>query len=156
MARPIVAALAVWLLLVSGASYAVDSAKPPQWSQLNPEQKQILSPVARNWDDMSARKRIKLLGVAKHYQKMTPLEQQRVQAQLKDWAELSPEERERARQRYQKFKQLPPEQRQELKQKWRQKAEQKPAAGLPPANPPVSANSAAALPPDVLPAAPAQ
>ena len=80
MARSIVAALAFWLLLVPGASFAVDSAKPPRWSELNPEQKQILSPVANNWDDMSARKRFKLLGVAKHYLKMTPLEQQRVGA----------------------------------------------------------------------------
>ncbi len=92
---------------------------------------------------MSARKRFKLLGVAKHYRKMTPLEQQRVQVQLKDWDRLTYEEREKARQRYQQFKQLPPEKRQELKQKWKQKTEQKPVAGVQPANPAIPAGAAA-------------
>lgn len=138
MARSILAALTVWLFLVSGPVLAADSSKPPRWSELNPEQKQILSPVAGNWDSMSARKRIKLLGVARHYQKMTPLEQQRVQAQLKDWDRLTFEERERARQRYREFKQLPPEKRQELKQKWRQKEARKSAQ-----NPPASDNAVA-------------
>lgn len=155
MARSIVAALAVWLLLVPGASFAVDSAKPPQWSELNQEQKQILSPVSGNWDNMSARKRFKLLGVAKQYRKMTPIEQQRVQAQLKDWDRLTFEERERARQRYREFKQLPPEKRQELKQKWKQKAAQQSVAGPQPANPSVPAG-AAMISPALPPPAPAQ
>lgn len=145
MARSIVAALVLWLFLVPGTSFAADPAKPPRWSELNPEQKQILSPVSNNWDDMSARKRFKLLGVAKHYRKMTPLEQQRVQAQLKDWDRLTYEEREKARQRYRQFKQLPPEKRQELKQKWRQKTEQKSATGLQSGDP-VGATNVVPLP----------
>lgn len=133
MARTILAALALWLLLASPAAYAIDPApRPPVWLELTPEQQLILTPVARNWNLMTAKQRFKLLGVAKAYPKMSIKEKQRVQQRLKEWADLTPEQRELARNKYLQLKQLPPEKRQEVKQKWQEKIQQQSTAPAPP------------------------
>lgn len=132
MARTVLAALALCLLLASPASFAIDTPpKPPVWSELTPEQQLILTPVAKNWNLMTAKQRFKLLGVAKHYPKMSIKEKQRVQERLKEWAELTPEQRELARNKYLQLKQLPPEKRQEVKQKWQEKVQQQSATPAP-------------------------
>lgn len=149
MARTILAGLAFWLVLASTAANAVDSGtKPPQWSELSPEQQQILAPVAQNWNGMTSRQRVKLLGVAQHYPKMTSGEQKRVQTRLKDWEALTPEQREQARIKYQKFKLLPPEKRQEVKRKWQLKDQQSAPPESPVVASPPALTPASPLPPD--------
>jgi len=93
---------------------------PPQpgWSQLNPQQKNILAPLAEDWDRMENIRRKKWLGIADRYRSMTQDEQQRTQDRMREWANLTPEQRTKVRSSYKDFKQLPPEQKQVVKQKW--------------------------------------
>jgi hypothetical protein len=93
---------------------------PPQpgWSQLNPQQKSILAPLASDWDTMENIRRKKWLGIADRYPGMKQDEQQRMQDRMREWAKLTPEQRAKVRSSYKDFNQLPPEQKQVVKQKW--------------------------------------
>ena len=90
----------------------------PNWSELNPQQKQILAPLANDWDGLESFRRKKWLGIAKRYPAMTPEQQQRVQVQMKPWSSLAPEERNAARERFKKQHTAPHEQREAKRQKW--------------------------------------
>src|ERR1700745_3911805 len=90
----------------------------PNWAELNPQQKQILAPLAKDWDAMESFRRKKWLGIANRYPAMTPEQQQRVQVQMKPWANLTPEERNAARQKFKKQHTAPHEQREAKRQKW--------------------------------------
>src|SRR5574343_1677556 len=93
---------------------------PPQpaWSQLNPQQKTTLAPLAKDWDSMENIRKKKWLGIAERFSAMKPDEQQRMQDRMREWAALSPSERSKVRDTYKDFKQLPTEQKQVVKQKW--------------------------------------
>lgn len=93
---------------------------PPQpgWSQLNPQQKNILAPLAGDWDKMENIRRKKWLGIADRYPGMKSDEQQRMQERMREWANLTPEQRAKVRSSYKDFNQLPPEQKEVVKQKW--------------------------------------
>ena len=58
------------MFLVS-AHASAESAQP-LWEQLNPQQKEVLAPLAQEWNGMDAAKRKKWLGIAKRYPGMTP------------------------------------------------------------------------------------
>ncbi len=90
----------------------------PDWNQLNPQQKAILSPLAKEWDQLENIRKRKWLGIVARYPTMNVDEQQRMQNRMREWADLSAAERTKARNTYKDFKQLPPEQKQVLKQKW--------------------------------------
>lgn len=90
----------------------------PNWSELNPQQRQILAPLAKDWDGLESFRRKKWLGIAQRYPAMTPEQQQRVQIQMKPWASLSPEERNAARERFKRQHKATQEQRDAKRQKW--------------------------------------
>jgi hypothetical protein len=121
-ARPLTAALVVALSLFvacmgdAGAQLALTS---PKWSDLTPQERAILAPLAPpQWDTFDARRKEKWRGLAKRYPTMTPQHQARMREQMKTWATLSPEERRTAREKYQAMKKLPPDQRAEMQRKW--------------------------------------
>lgn len=93
---------------------------PPQplWSQLNPQQRDILAPLSSDWDKMENIRRKKWLGIADRYPAMKTDEQQRMKDRMREWAALTPEQRTKIRNSYKDFKQLPPEQKQVVRQKW--------------------------------------
>lgn len=123
MAGRILRGLTLLLLLAAGPLWA-DAGKgritPPQpsWSQLNPEQKRILAPLAEEWNGMEHHRRQKWLDIARRYPRLSPEEQARMQRRMQSWHAMPPEDKERARNQYREFKQLPPEKKQEVKAQW--------------------------------------
>ena len=119
LARGFAVALGALLL---GAAFLAAAAQPvkknPSWSELTPEQQQILAPLAGEWDKLEPVRKKKWLGVAKRYPKMTPIGQKRTQTRMKKWVKLSPEERREAREKYRRITKLPPEQRKDLSKRW--------------------------------------
>lgn len=99
-------------------SAIIGTPPQPAWTQLSPQQKSILAPLANDWDDMESIRKRKWLGIAERYPGMKPDEQQRMQDRMREWSRLSPSERTKVRDTYKDFKQLPPEQKQVVKQKW--------------------------------------
>lgn len=97
---------------------AAPAKKNPSWSELTPEQQQILKPLAGEWDTLETSSRTKWLGIAKRYPKMTPTGQKRVQSRMSDWVKLTPDQRRNAREQYRKIGKLPPDKREEFSQQW--------------------------------------
>lgn len=100
------------------ATAIIGTPPQPAWSQLNSQQKSVLSPLAKEWDNLENIRKKKWLGIADRYPSMKPDEQLRMQQRMRDWAVLTPEQRTRARDTFKDFNQLPPEQKQVVKQKW--------------------------------------
>lgn len=92
----------------------------PKWSELTPQQQQVLAPLAKDWDGLESFRRKKWLGIVQRYPSMTPQQQQRISTQMKTWAAMTPAERNAARERFKKLNKAPPEQREAIKQKWQQ------------------------------------
>ena len=127
------AALTLGLCIALSAFAAAPDKKQPDWSQLTPEQQQILTPLAGDWNNWDDRRRKKWLLTAKRYPKMKPEQQQRLQTQMKDRAKLTPEQRAIARENYKKLAKQPPEKREAVKQKWQEhQQKQAPAKSAPP------------------------
>jgi len=105
------------------AAAVVPPITQPNWSQLTPEQRVTLSPLAGEWDSMDSLRRTKWLGIAQRYTKMTPPEQARVQERMREWAKLTAEERKAAREKYKTMKNAPPEKKESLRQKWQEYSE---------------------------------
>ena len=114
----LIVAAAAATVATSVAVAATPAEKRSQWSDLTPEQKQILSPLAGEWDQLDAPRRAKWLGIAKRYPQMTPTSQKRVQNRMAEWVRLTPEERRMAREQYRKIGKLPPEKRETVVQEW--------------------------------------
>jgi hypothetical protein len=129
------AALILGLCCALSAFAATAEKKQPDWSQLTPEQQQVLAPLASDWNNFNDRRRKKWLLTANRYPKMKPDEQQRLQTQMKDWVKLTPEQRRIARENYKKLAKQPPEKREAVKQKWQEREQQKraPATSASPA-----------------------
>jgi len=96
------AALLGFAALAGAASPPAKGA--PSWSELNPQQREALAPLAGEWDKLGPEERKEWLGVAKRYPKMTPTGKKRVQARMSKWAALTPQQREQARENYRKMK----------------------------------------------------
>jgi hypothetical protein len=139
------AALTLWLCIALSAFAVTADKKQPDWSQLTPEQQQILAPLSGDWGNFDERRRKKWLLLAKRYPKMKPEEQQRLQTQMKDWAKLTPEQRRIARENYKKLAKQPPEKREAVKQKWQEHQRQALSKNPPPA--PAAPSGDKALPP---------
>ena len=113
--------LGFWLITVTFACASLAAApakKNPSWSELTPEQQQILKPLAGEWDTLETNRRTKWLGIATRYPKMTPAGQKRVQSRMSDWVKLTPDQRRNAREQYRKIGKLPPDKREEFSQQW--------------------------------------
>lgn len=120
LAGGIILCLALTAPLGADTPTAIVIGTPPQpgWAQLNPQQKNILSPLSVDWDNMENIRRKKWLGIAERYPNMKPDEQGRVQNRMREWASLTSEQRNKVRDSYKGFNQLPAEQKQVVKQKW--------------------------------------
>jgi phage-related tail protein len=122
--RRLVRGLILCLLLTSvvaaepSTTAIIGTPPQPGWNQLNPQQKDILAPLANDWEKMDNIRRKKWLGIAEHYPAMKQDEQQRMQDRMREWADLTPGQRAKVRSAYKDFSQLPPEQKQVVKQKW--------------------------------------
>jgi hypothetical protein len=111
-------ALSTTVFATPPTSAIIGTPPQPAWSQLSPQQKNILAPLARDWDELESIRKKKWLGIAERYPNMKPDEQQRMQDRMREWSRLSSTERSKVRDTYKDFKQLPPEQKQVVKQKW--------------------------------------
>jgi hypothetical protein len=141
------AALILGLCFALPTFAATAEKKQPDWSQLTPEQQQILAPLSSDWNNWEDRRRKKWLLLAKRYPKMKPDEQQRVQTQMRDWVKLTPEQRRIARENYKKLAKQPPEKREAVKQKWQEHQQKEaPSKSATPSPADQSADKAASSP----------
>jgi hypothetical protein len=131
------AALTLGLCVALSTLASAAEKKQPDWSQLTPEQQQILAPLASDWNNFDATRRRKWLLTAKRYPMMKPEQQQRLQAKMRRWAELTPEQRRIARENYRKLAKQSPAEREMIKRKWqeRQKLKRAHSNTAPPAAP---------------------
>lgn len=122
MARQLLEIVAVTLSLafLPPAGAVVPALQQPKWTELTPEQKQILAPLAGEWDSLEVYRQKKWLGIAQRYSTLTPDEQARMQLRITEWVKLSPEQRKAAREKYKSLKTAPPERKEVLKQKWQE------------------------------------
>lgn len=116
----LILAVTIWLLAPLGHAGITSPLAKPTWTELSPEQKQILAPLAHEWDKMDGFRRKKWLGIAKRYRSMKPDERSRMQVRMTDWAKLSPDERNRARDKYKSLQKAPPEKKDAVKEKWKE------------------------------------
>jgi Protein of unknown function (DUF3106) len=113
--------------------------RQPDWSQLTPEQQQILAPLASDWNNFDATRRRKWLLTAKRYPLMKPEQQHRLRAKMRRWAELTPEQRRIARENYRKLAKQSPQERETIKRRWQERQKLKQAR--PDAAPPAASGS---------------
>jgi len=119
--RPaLIAALAAAILLAfaPAAANAQIALKSPKWSELSPQERQVLAPLGSDWENMDLMRRNKWREIAKRYPTLRDGEQQRLRERMEGWARLSSQERQAARERFKGINQLPPDQRRELSNKW--------------------------------------
>jgi len=112
------AALTLGLCIALSAFAAAADKKPPDWSQLTPEQQQILAPLSSDWNNFDEPKRKKWLLLAKRYPKMKPEAQKRVDNRMQRWAKLTPAQRWEAREQYRSIGKVAPNRRDELRRHW--------------------------------------
>ncbi|MFZ6767640.1 DUF3106 domain-containing protein [Undibacterium sp. Di26W] len=103
---------------------ASSSYAKPLWVELNPAQKQALTPLSPEWDRMSELGKKKWLEIANRYATMKPDEQARLQERMRDWVKLTPEQRMAARENYAKSTQLKPEHKSAQWQQYQQLSEE--------------------------------
>jgi hypothetical protein len=87
---------------------------PRPWSQLTPDEKDILSPVAHDWDSFPARKQSHMLEMAQRWKGLPPERRAEIRERIDRWQHMTPEERAEARKNQQKFQDLSPAQRAKL------------------------------------------
>lgn len=115
--RPAIALLGIALLaaVLAQPGRAADAPpvdRPPTWSSLSPQQRQVLAPLQRDWSTIDADRKQKWIEVARRFPAMPAAERQRVQERMAEWARMTPTERGRARLQFQQARQIPAEDRQ--------------------------------------------
>ena len=106
--------------VLAGNALAQPLTRSPAWSELAPQEQQILAPIAPQWDKFDAQRKQKWRSIAQRYPTMTPDEQQHLHQQMRSWVQLTPEQRAAAREQYKSMNRLPAEQKQDVRQKWEQ------------------------------------
>ncbi len=117
------------LLALSGAASALilsprALAQPsagggPNWSQLSPQQREALAPLAGQWAAMPADNKRKWLEIADKYPQLSPEGKARMQARMAEFARLTPEQRRTARENFQRAYELPLESRESAVQQYK-------------------------------------
>ena len=69
--------------LIPSAAHAQIALGSPSWSQLTPQEKQVLAPLASDWNNLDAQRKQKWRGIAQRYPKMAPDEQQRLHVEAR-------------------------------------------------------------------------
>lgn len=103
--KPLILTLFVSVFWVNAAP--AWGAEVTSWSQLSPQQQNILAPAHDNWDRMQESQHRRLINAAKHYPELTPSQQARFQKRLPVWIQLPGPDRERARDNFKKYRSLP-------------------------------------------------
>ena len=111
-------AAAVLLALAPAAGVAQIAMKSPKWSELSPQEREVLAPLQGDWDGLDAQRKTKWRGIAQRYPQMRPDEQHKIQEQMRPWSQLTPDQRRAAREQYKSISKMPPEQKTDVKQKW--------------------------------------
>jgi len=123
MAKAFLAVILFFGVIGAASAAAIPAqVKPakPDWSELNPAQRQVLAPLQDQWSELDTTRRQKWVKVANSYPKMKPDEQQRLQERMHDWAKLTSAQRRAARAKYLALKKMPPAKREEVKLQWKQ------------------------------------
>jgi acyl-CoA reductase-like NAD-dependent aldehyde dehydrogenase len=126
----VTAALLVIVAAAVAAGEAQGQAAPvkrsePAWSQLSPEQREALSPLAGDWEKFDAPRKKKWLDIAARYKDLSPEGKQRMHERMPDLAKLTPEQRTTARENFKRAYALPPDQRRALTQQFQDLPEEK-------------------------------
>ena len=111
--------LSILLLFAAGAIALPVHAKV-NWNDLNPQQKEALSPLSGVWSGLEETRQRKWLEFSRRYEKMSPQEKERAHERMKDWVNLTPEQRQKARENFREAKRLPPEERQKKSEDYKQ------------------------------------
>ena len=115
------------------AAHAQITMGSPSWSQLSPQERQVLAPLAPDWNNLDAQRKQKWRGIAQRYPNMGLEEQQtdpaadevrgpssrrssgrRRASSTSRCGSCRPTRRTRSRQRWQEYQSLPPDQKREL------------------------------------------
>lgn len=124
--------VAVLLLSLAGVTRATErDLRTPRtpWTDVAPEDRQVLAPLAGEWDRLPGYQQKRLQSAAKQYPKMQPIQRERFQERIHTWAAMTPEQRKAARETFKGMKKLSPEKQHELKERWLKKREAQEAAG---------------------------
>jgi hypothetical protein len=106
-------------LLPGGRAFAQAQAGGPSWTQLTPQQREALSPLAGQWATMPVDTKRKWLEIADKYPRLSPDGKARLQARMAEFAKLTPEQKRTARENFQRAYELPRESRESAVQQYR-------------------------------------
>jgi hypothetical protein len=109
--------LAAWVLLAL-LPLAAAAAEAPNWSQLSPDQQQILGALQFDFNSLPPRRRAALVLNADRVLQMPAEQRERVIANLQQWQALSPKQRQRALLQRERLRELPPQMRKHIKQRF--------------------------------------
>jgi hypothetical protein len=115
-ALPAVGSLAAPAAQAGSAPHPAVAARPepggPRWSDLNPQQRQVLAPLANDWNSFDDRSKERWLGVSSRFHKLPPEEQQRANQRMVEWSHMTPQQRTQARLNFQETRDVPKAERQ--------------------------------------------
>jgi len=112
----LVAAASVSLLAAAAAAQSPNAG--PNWSQLNPQQREALAPLAGQWATFPADSKKKWLEIGARYPQLSPEGKARMQARMGEYARLTPDQRRTARENFQRAYELPMESRESAVQQY--------------------------------------
>jgi len=83
----------------------------PSWSELSPDQKVALAPLAASWPGLSSGHKGKWIALVQKYPEMSEADKARLNDRMVDWAALNPKDRELARLNFAVSKKIPTDSR---------------------------------------------
>ncbi len=69
----------------------------PAWTDLGPEQRAALQPLAGTWATLSEAQKRKWIALSRNFDRMAPEEKAKLHSRMNDWVMLSPQQRAQAR-----------------------------------------------------------
>ena len=113
----------------ASAPRAAKSPTSPLWSELTPQQRQALAPLAAAWPTIGEAQKRKWVVISKSYGRLPPSEQVKLHSRMTEWVALSPQQRIDARlnfaeskllsaddkrAKWEEYQALPPEEKRKL------------------------------------------
>jgi hypothetical protein len=87
------------------------TASKPLWTELSPDQRLALEPLARLWPSMTEAHKRKWLALSRNFNQLSMDEKSTLQGRMHEWAALTPQQRTLARLNFADIKQLPQDER---------------------------------------------
>ena len=106
----------LFFLGIPATGLAQDAGVP--WSNLNPEEQQVLRRYSDRWDTLSPNQQERLQRGAREWIHMDPQQRERIRTRYERFRQLPPAEQERLRRTHRWYRNLPPDQRENLKRRW--------------------------------------